>query len=111
MKRTNVVVDEELLENARRATGEKTYSGTIAAALEEVVRRDRLKKSLEAFQSEAAKGDFFWPGYLEEIRPSSYSMQSNRSESESRNRMVRPKRVAAFEKRETVKKSARRGSR
>jgi hypothetical protein len=115
MKRTNVVVDEVLLENARRAIGERTYSATITAALEEVVRKDRLKKALDAFQQEAGKGDFFWPGYLQEIRPDAYSMQSDLpptgEEKKMRSRTARPKRAAAFEKRTSVTKSTRRGSR
>lgn len=78
MKRTNVILDEKLLEDARKVIGERTYSGTITKALEEVVRLDRLKKALEVFQREAAKGDFFWPGYLEEIRPNSYGLTGKR---------------------------------
>ena len=42
MKRTNVVLDEQLLEDARLATGEKTYSATITKALESVVKRKKF---------------------------------------------------------------------
>lgn len=39
MKRTNVVLDEHLLEEAVRLSGERTYARTIERALEEMVRR------------------------------------------------------------------------
>jgi len=74
MKRTNVVLDEDLLEKARRVTGEKTYSGTITKALQEYVRKHDLREALAEFEAEAIKGNFFWPGYLEEIRPNAYSV-------------------------------------
>jgi Arc/MetJ family transcription regulator len=35
MKRTNLVVDEQLLEEAVRLSGERTYSRTVERALEE----------------------------------------------------------------------------
>jgi post-segregation antitoxin (ccd killing protein) len=69
MKRTNVIVDEELLEKARRATGEKTYSATINKALEDVVRKHDFWAAYDEWEKEVKKGDFFWPGYLKEIRP------------------------------------------
>jgi len=78
MKRTNVIVDEELLEKARVALGEKTYSGAISKALERVVKQRDFWAALDRFQEEAAKGDFFWPGYLEEIRPNAYSLKKER---------------------------------
>jgi len=67
MKRTNVVIDEGLLEEAVRVSGERTYSRTIERALEEMVRRaqarglDRLAGSglwvgdLSAMRGDAAK--------------------------------------------------------
>jgi hypothetical protein len=66
MKRTNVVLDEKLLENARRVTGEKTYSATITKALEKVVKQARFRQTLAEFEREAAKGGFFHPDYLAE---------------------------------------------
>jgi predicted nucleic acid-binding protein len=48
MKRTNVILDEELLEKARVATGEKTYSGAINTALEELVRRRSFHRAFDA---------------------------------------------------------------
>jgi post-segregation antitoxin (ccd killing protein) len=100
MKRTNVVLDEELLERARRVLGEKTYSGTITKALEKAVRQDKFVEAYHRFAEEARKGDFFWPGYLEEIRPNAYAVLE----------MKKKQRVSADEKR-VPRKSQRRGSR
>lgn len=97
MKRTNVIVDEELLEKARRLTGEKTYSATINKALEEVVRQKRFWDAYGRFEKLAHEGDFFWPGYLEELRPNAIPPKR--------------KRVAAHVARAPrAKKSKRRGS-
>ena len=75
MKRTNVILDEKLLEDARLATGEKTYSATITKALESVLKRKKFWESYRRFEEMAAKGDFFWPGYLEELRPNAYPVK------------------------------------
>ena len=40
MKRTNVVLDEHLLEEAVKVSGEKTYARTIERALSEMRRDD-----------------------------------------------------------------------
>ncbi len=98
MKRTNVVLDEELLEKARRVTGERTYSATITKALQEIVRRSDFRRALEAYQTEVSKGNFFWPGYLEEIRPNAYSVKRNRK-------------VSANEKRAPAKRGRKRAAR
>ena len=39
MKRTNVVLDEALLAEAVRVSGERTYARTIERALEEMIKR------------------------------------------------------------------------
>lgn len=99
MKRTNVVLDETLLENARRITGERTYSATITKALEKIVKQEEFRRALEVFDREAAKGGFFHPDYLAE---------------KSANSMYEPPkaRLSADVKRAPAKKrSARRGSR
>jgi Arc/MetJ family transcription regulator len=100
MKRTNVILDEELLERARRILGEKTYSATINVALEKAVRQDKFWNAYREFEQEAAKGDFFWPGYLEETRPNAYSLQEKPK-----------KRVSGQVKSAPRKKSVRRGTR
>jgi hypothetical protein len=76
-----VTVNEQLLEDARTATGEKTNIATVRKALEEIVRIARLRIALHEFQKEAAKGDFFWPNYLEEIRPNARSVHFRKSPS------------------------------
>jgi hypothetical protein len=91
MKRTNVVLDEKLLEDARLATGEKTYSATITKALESVLKRKRFWESYRRFEEMAAKGDFFWPGYLEELRPNAYSVKSSVRQSAHEKRAPRKK--------------------
>lgn len=101
MKRTNVVLDEELLEKARRVSGEKTYSATITKALEEIVKRDRFREALKRFQDAANQGGMFVPGHLEDVRPPEYSMD-----------YVPPKRRgSADEVRAPRSKSRRRASR
>lgn len=62
MKRTNVVLDEQLLEEATRLSGERTYSRTIARALEDFVRRIKAGRILEL------AGSDLWVGDLSEMR-------------------------------------------
>jgi Arc/MetJ family transcription regulator len=62
MKRTNLVLDEELLEDALRLSGERTYSGAVARALEAYVRRARASRIFELGGSGA------WEGDLSEMR-------------------------------------------
>jgi hypothetical protein len=65
MKRTNVILDEQLLKDACELTGEKTYSAAINRALREMVRKLKLKRGLEWFKN--LKEDPWWPGYAEEL--------------------------------------------
>jgi len=62
MKRTNLVLDGELLDEARRLSGEKTYSATVDRALEDFVRRAKAGRILELEHS----GE--WQGDLAEMR-------------------------------------------
>src|SRR4051794_39103691 len=64
MKRTNVILDENVLKEAVELTGEKTYSAVINRALEEMVRKLKVKRGIERFQQYE---DPFWPGYAEEL--------------------------------------------
>lgn len=64
MKRTNVILDEQLLKDAVELTGEKTYSAAINRALGEMVRKLKLKRGLEWFSQ---LEDPWWPGYAEEL--------------------------------------------
>jgi len=62
MKRTNLVLREDLLEEATRLSGEKTYSRAVERALEEFVRRARARRILEL------RGSGLWEGDLGEMR-------------------------------------------
>ena len=57
MKRTNLVLDEEVLEEASRLSGEKTYSATVMRALEDFVRRAKARQILDLRGSGAWEGD------------------------------------------------------
>jgi Arc/MetJ family transcription regulator len=62
MKRTNLVLDEEILEEAVRVAGVKTYSRAVDLALRDFVRRARARRILEL------AGSGLWEGDLSEMR-------------------------------------------
>jgi Arc/MetJ family transcription regulator len=62
MKRTNLVVPEELLEEATRLTGAKTYSAAVIQALDELVRRIKARQILQL------QGSGLWHGDLAQMR-------------------------------------------
>jgi hypothetical protein len=62
MKRTNLVLDERLLEEAVRLSGERTYSRAVERALDDFVRRARARKILDL------AGTGLWLGDLAEMR-------------------------------------------
>ncbi len=62
MKRTNLVLDEHLLKEATRVSGEKTYSAAVMRALEDFVRRAKARQILEL------RGSGLWEGDLAEMR-------------------------------------------
>jgi Arc/MetJ family transcription regulator len=62
MKRTNLVLDEQLLEEATRLSGERTYSAAVNRALEDFVRRIKAGQILEL------AGSGLWEGDLSEMR-------------------------------------------
>ncbi|MEK7474810.1 MAG: type II toxin-antitoxin system VapB family antitoxin [Candidatus Coatesbacteria bacterium] len=57
MKRTNLVLDRELLEEATRVTGAKTYSGAVDAALREIVRVAKAGRIFEFAGTGVWNGD------------------------------------------------------
>jgi Arc/MetJ family transcription regulator len=57
MKRTNIVLDEDLLEEAVRVAGTKTYSRAIDMALRDFVRRAKARRILELASSGLWQGD------------------------------------------------------
>lgn len=62
MKRTNLVLNEKLLEEATRLSAQRTYSKTVDLALSEFVRRARAGKVL------GLAGSGLWEGSLSEMR-------------------------------------------
>jgi Arc/MetJ family transcription regulator len=62
MKRTNLVLDERLLEEATRELGLKTYSATVNKALEEILRIRRIQSIPSLI------GKVRWRGNLSEMR-------------------------------------------
>ena len=62
MRRTNLVLDGELLDKARKAAGSKTYSEVVNLALRELLRR----KTFAGIDSYADSG--VWEGDLREMR-------------------------------------------
>ena len=62
MKRTNLVLDEKLLEEATRELGLKTYSATVNHSLREALRAHRIRRIPEFF------GKGLWKGDLSEMR-------------------------------------------
>ncbi len=62
MKRTNLVINEDLLEEAVRLSGERTYSRAVERALEEFVRRAKAERIFEL------AGTGLWKGDLSEMR-------------------------------------------
>ena len=67
MKRTNIVLDEKLIDRGMDLTGLKTQRELVDYALRELVRRKEQKSLLKL------KGKFKWEGDLEEMRTSKYT--------------------------------------
>lgn len=62
MKRTNLVLDEKVLEEATRVSGEKTYSAAVMRALEDFLRRAKARQILQL------RGSGAWEGELGAMR-------------------------------------------
>jgi len=62
MKRTNLVLNADLLTEATRLSGEKTYSAAVMRALEDYVRRAKAHQILEL------RGSGLWEGDLSAMR-------------------------------------------
>lgn len=56
------MLDEDVLEEATRLSGEKTYSAAVMRALEDFVRRAKARRILEL------RGSGLWEGELEAMR-------------------------------------------
>lgn len=64
--RTNIVIDEKLIEKGFRYTGLKTKKELVNYALLELIRRKERREILRL------KGKLLWEGDLEEIRRSRF---------------------------------------
>jgi Arc/MetJ family transcription regulator len=62
MKRTNLVLDEHTLDEARRLAGERTSSGVVNLALRDLVRRIKARRILDL------AGSGLWEGKLSQMR-------------------------------------------
>jgi Arc/MetJ family transcription regulator len=65
MRRTNLVLNGDLLTEARNALGAKTYSETVNLALADAVRRHKMSGMADFF------GKGLWQGNLAEMREDS----------------------------------------
>ena len=72
MKRTNLVLDDALLEEATRVLGTRTYSAAVNQALAEVLRIRKVQRLSDFF------GHGLWEGDLEEMRQDSPRRGSRR---------------------------------
>ncbi len=57
MKRTNLVLDAQLLEETLKVSGERTYSRAVERAMQDFVRRARARRILDLAGSGAWEGD------------------------------------------------------
>ena len=62
MKRTNLVLDEQVLEEATRILGVKTYSAAVNIALKEAIRIKQVQSLTQYF------GKGLWEGDLSSMR-------------------------------------------
>jgi Arc/MetJ family transcription regulator len=62
--RTNIDIDDELMETALRESGLRTKRAAVEEGLRALIQRERRKKLIEAF------GKYPWEGDLTELRRS-----------------------------------------
>jgi Arc/MetJ family transcription regulator len=72
MKRTNLVLDASLLDEARRTLGAKTFSATVNLALEETIRLRKIRSLPRFF------GQHLWVGNLAEMREDDTKLSGRR---------------------------------
>lgn len=89
MKRKSVVVDETLLEDARRALGETTNSGAITKALQNVVRNAKFWEAYRKWQEVARTEGMFHPDYIKEKTAKSKRLSAHQVRTSSSERKRR----------------------
>lgn len=62
MKRTNIVLDEKLVEKGKKVTGLRTSKSVVDFALKELIRRSNQRQILDLF------GAVDWDGNLSQMR-------------------------------------------
>ena len=62
MKRTNIILDEKLIEKGKKVTGLKTSKAVVDFALKELVRHSNQRRIMELF------GAVEWEGNLSQMR-------------------------------------------
>jgi Arc/MetJ family transcription regulator len=73
MKRTNLVLNEQTLEEATRVLGAKTYSAAVNQAMEEVIRIRKIQSLPDFF------GKALWEGDLAQMREDKTVRQPRRA--------------------------------
>ena len=77
MRRTNLVLDEQLLEQATRVLGAKTYSAAVNTALGEVIRLKKIQAIPQFFGTGIWRGDL---AAMREDRPRRSAPRPRQSE-------------------------------
>ncbi|MGA2508376.1 MAG: type II toxin-antitoxin system VapB family antitoxin [Chitinispirillaceae bacterium] len=62
MRRTNIVLDEKLVEKGKKATGLKTSKAVVDFALKQLIRHSNQRRILDLF------GSIDWEGDLSQMR-------------------------------------------
>jgi Arc/MetJ family transcription regulator len=62
MRRTNIVLDEKLVEKGKKATGLKTSKAVVDFALKQLIRHSNQRRILDLF------GSIDWEGNLSQMR-------------------------------------------
>ena len=82
MKRTNLVLRADLLEEVVRVSGERTYSRAVERAMEDFVRRAKARQIL------SLQGTGLWEGDLATVREDGLAFGKSNPAPKSRTRRV-----------------------
>ena len=74
MKRTNLVLPADLLEETLQLSGERTYSKAVARAMADFVARAKARRILEL------RGSGLWQGDLTEMREDGRSLSGGQAD-------------------------------